>query len=194
MSLTTLVVPRDSNRRWRRLACAVVAPVLVLVLVAGCGGHTASTRSVSSHTTSQAASVTATPLAARQARRLGSICRRHETAEDRNVVLQFANQGMSIFSPSVVSALRTASRDVSREGHAVRATTTDRVQSASALAADIDDEAQILDRTARLVQLPSDEAALVTVLHRRISAAADVGVPDCAGAPPRALITKAPAA
>ena len=65
------------------------------------------------------------PPPPRAARRVRSICRRSETAEDRNVVLQFANQGMRIFSPNVASALRTASGDIAAEGQAVRAATAD---------------------------------------------------------------------
>lgn len=162
------------------------------VMAAGCGGHSASTRSASSATSSH--TLATTPPPTREARRVRSICRHSETAEDRNVVLQFANQGMRIFSPNVASALRTASGDISAEGRAVRATTADHASSTSALVQDISYEAQILRRTAHLIQLRTDEAALVSVLHRRISAAHNADVPTCAGAPANALVAKPPTA
>ena len=177
----------------RRVALWGTAPA-IFVMAAGCGGHSVSARSASSATSSRTQTLAATPPPTREARRVRSICRHNETTEDRNVVLQFANQGMRIFSPNVASALRTASGDISAEGQAVRTTTADHASSTSALVQDIGDEAQILRRTAHLVQLRTDEAALVSVLHRRISAAHKAGVPTCAGAPANALVAKSPTA
>lgn len=176
----------------RRVALWGTAPA-ILLMAAGCGGHSVSTRS-SSATSSQTQTLARTPPPTRAARRVRSICRRSETAEDRNVVLQFANQGMRIFSPNVASALRTASGDIAAEGRAVRAATADQASSTSALVQDIADEAQILRRTAHLIQLRTDEAVLVSVLHRRISAAHNADLPTCAGAPANALVAKPPTA
>lgn len=192
MSLIHLLLSGGPKCR-RRAALWGIAPA-ILVMAAGCGGHSVSTRSASSATSSRTQTPATTPPPTREARRVRSICRHGETAEDRNVVLQFANQGMRIFSPNVASALRTASGDISGEGQAVRAATSDHASPISALVQDMDGEAQILRRTARLIQLRTDEAALVSVLHRRISAAHDADVATCAGAPANAFVAKQPAA
>jgi hypothetical protein len=178
----------------RRRAAPWGMATSILVMAAGCGGHSASTRSVSSAASSRTQTLATTPPPTHEARRVRSICRRSETAEDRNVVLQFANQGMRIFSPNVASALRTASGDISAEGQAVRAATADHASLTSALVQDISDEAQVLRRTAHLIQLRTDEAALVSVLHRRISAAHHADLPTCVGAPANALVAKPPSA
>ncbi len=146
--------------------------------LAACGGHSARSTSTSSHF--QPAAVA--PLSAAAARKVASICRRSETPEDQNIVMQFANRGYSIIGPEALAALRTASHDVSLEGRRVRSALRSAPSSGPTLTNAMDTEAQILKRAARLVQARDDEAALLEVLHRRISIAGQAGVPSCAGA------------
>ena len=177
--------------------------VLAAALLAGCGGsspgRSTSSRSerqpaaASSTTTSTIAApsgpgvqVAPTPLSAAEAKRVASICRRAQTSEDSNVIVQFAVQGERIYSPSVQAALKHASADLSSEsaklGKALNDRPSDRI-----LATEVDSEAMILSRAGRDEDTLRDSTSLLLVLHRRITDADDARVAGCAGANAKTL-------
>lgn len=164
-----------------------------VVLIAGCGGQSASTNpSASTSTTTHAQTATETRLSAPDARRIESICLHSETPEDQNIIVQFAIHGFSLSSPSEFAALKTASTDVAREGKKVRSTTRGSPSSTSALTSDMAAEAQVLGRIPRFIQPRTAEAALLAVLRSRRSAARNAGVLSCSGPPANTLPPKAP--
>jgi hypothetical protein len=100
------------------------------------------------------------------AERTESICRRSETEGDQNVIVAFANGGVTTFSPSLVPALGLASTHVTHEATGVSAAVARQGSSTRALAEDLGSESEVLDRSAHAIQLSRDQIALLTVLHR----------------------------
>jgi hypothetical protein len=173
-----------------RIRSTRFGPVCVLVgaiLLVGCGGGHA-TSSTGRSSTASVAQVTMAPgrLSGARARKVSLVCRRAETVEDQNVIQQFADKGVTIYTPNVVGALKRASRDVSHEAASARLLDP-------ALSRDMTAEAVVLAKAGRLAR-PSYEAALLTILHRRFSVAREAGVPACAGAQAGALPATAPTA
>jgi hypothetical protein len=102
-----------------------VFTVLAIISLGGCGGASSTSSASQTHaaavstTTSTAAANASSgpqtqppPLPAAEARRVASICRHAETSEDDNVIVQFADQGARIYSPSIQAALKHASTDL----------------------------------------------------------------------------------
>ena len=116
-----------------------------------------------------------------EARRIASICRRSETTEDQNIIVQFANRGYSIAGPAELAALKAAGRDVLREKARVSAAVRERSASDSGLVGALGAEAQVLDRAARFIGARAEESQLLAVLHRRAALAGQAGVAGCAG-------------
>lgn len=117
---------------------------------------------------------------------MASICRHDETGEDRNVIDQFANKGLSIASPAVMTALGTAARDVARESAQVRGAAQG--PATVSLSGAMVSEAQALKAASQFRNARANEQLLLSALHRRVTVAAAVGVKvNCAGAPPNSL-------
>ncbi len=176
---TATLSPR--SRATRRPGRPGLAALLGLLL-SGCGQAASST------------TATTKPLPAIEAHRTVAICHRRETPEDQDVVMALANQGGSILSPNVLTALKAASTDVAREAREVRAAFSTPPSAAVALANDMSAEAGVLNRAGHLVQLATAEASILSILHRRVSDARRAGVSSCAGVgTPSALLAKPPA-
>lgn len=179
--------PPDVVRvRWLLWADAVI---LAGFLLAACGGS--SIGAVRPNTTGPSGVDTRLPTL--QARRITSICRRSETPEDQNIIVQFANRGYSIAGPQELAALKAASRDVLRERTRVRAALPRRSAPDSGLVGALGAQAHVLDRAARFVQVHAEEAQLLAVLHRRAALAEQAGVVGCAGSERGSLRARAPA-
>ncbi len=131
------------------------------------------------------------PLPRREAAKAARVCRVRESAEDGNVILEWANTGARNASPAVMTALRVASQHVAVEAGQLRSALS-ATADAHPLAAAVKAESMILRQTSRFVDLNTSQTRLLSTLHTRITLARQLRVLACAGVSPISALRTTP--
>lgn len=182
----------DDETRRRVMRTLTVGCVFVVSGVAGsCGTMKVRAESTASDSAHHVVQLHTMPLPARQAAKAARVCREAESSEDANAILSWANQGAKSATPTVMAALRTASRHVAAEAKELRGMTGGR-DGPRALADAVSAESTTLNETSKPADLIRSETQLLSVLHSRIALARRLRVPACAGVSPISALRATP--